>query len=217
MKIVRIHPPQLFAVRYDGKQVNVFFEIYERLTDENYLSDFFESFADRISDYVVSELGFERDETEEYIAEVNDRMIDIEEEICQTCRAINEGKRQDFGDFFEPHSTRDRRGSVAGGGKSSKYGIPYLPVKCWGSGYKPSLVRIYAIELARDCYIIIYGGIKIDLDTADCPAFDDEGNRTTLENEIRRRVLAVSDFLLKQGIVDKEGLLQYLEEDDENK
>ncbi len=214
MKIVRIHSPHLFAVRYDSDRLNVLFKVYSRLTDEKYIRGFLESFAGRISDHIVDHLGFDREETEEYIAEINNRMIDIYDEIRQTCLHISEGKVADFGNFFEPHSTRDRRESSRGGGKSTKYNVPHLPVKCWGSGYKPSLVRIYAIELARDCYIIIYGGIKIDLDTADCPAFDEDGKETTLEEEIRKRVLAVSDFLVEKGIVDKEGLLQYMEEDE---
>lgn len=217
MDIVKIYEPNLFSVRYDGDRLHIYRLVYNQLTDETYLRHFFETFNHRISDYLIQTLNFPREEIEEYISEVNDRMIDIDEYIDEICNSIRSGKLKDFGDMFEPHSKQDIRNLPDGGGKSSKYGTSYLPVKCWGLEGKPSLVRIYAIELSLDCYIIIYGGIKIDLDTNTCPAFDKNGNVTTLEDEIRQRVKIVCDFLHKHGIIDKEGLTQYIEEDHEDK
>ena len=216
MDIVKIYEPYLFAVRYDGDKLHIYRLVYSRLTDVEYLRHFFETFRLRISDYLVSVLGYPREETEEYISEVNDRMIDIDEEIELICEEIRTGQLNDFGHMFEPHSKIDIREMPDGGGKSNKYGTKYLPVKCWGLKGKPSLVRIYAIELALDCYIIIYGGIKIDLDTNVCPVFDENGDEVTLESEIQRRVVSVCEFLERQGIIDKEGLMQYIEEDHED-
>lgn len=215
MEIVEIYRPSLFAIRYDGDRLNIYRLVYQDLVDEKYLSKFFDTFGHRISEYLVNAYGYPRSETEEYIAEVNDRMIDIDEEIHQICLEILEGKRADFGTMFVPHSSQDIRNVPDGGGRSQRYGINYLPVKCWGSD-KPSLVRIYAIELTKECYIIIYGGIKIDLNTTDSPVFDKNGNISSLEIEIEKRVRIVSRFLAENGIIDKEGLIQYLEEDHEN-
>ncbi|MBD5420198.1 MAG: hypothetical protein HDR47_03085 [Bacteroides sp.] len=216
MEVVKIYAPNLFAIRYEGDTMHIYRLVYEKLTDEGYLSKFFERFYLNISDYLTKALGYPKDEIEEYISEVNDRMIDIDEEIEQVCQDIRSGKIKDFGGMFEPHSNLDIRRLPEGGGNSSKYGTKYLPVKCWGLRGKPSLVRVYAIELALDCYIIIYGGIKIDLDTNICPDFDRNGEVTTLEAEIHRRVKIVCDFLERQGIIDKEGLTQYVEEDYED-
>lgn len=212
MEIVKIYVPNLYAIRYDGDRLNIYKLIYDRLTDIDYLQQFFDTFKDSISEYIVRALGYPREETEEYISEVHDRMIDIVEEIQEICFDIRDGKAKDFGTMFEPHSRQDIRQLPEGGGISTKYALSYLPVKCWGSGRKPSLVRIYAIELALDCYIIIYGGIKIELDTNYCPTFDKDGNETTLEDEIRNRVTSVALFLAEKGIIDKEGLTQYMEE-----
>lgn len=214
MEIVELYRPSLFAIRYDGDRLNIYRLVYKDLVDEKYLSKFFDAFGHRISDYLVNAYGYPRSETEEYMAEVNDRMIDIDEEIHQICLDILEGKRADFGTMFVPHSSQDIRTTPYGGGKSQRYGTNYLPVKCWGSA-KPSLVRIYAIELALDCYIIIYGGIKIDLNTKDSPVFDENGDISSLEKEIEKRVKKVSAFLAEKGIIDKDGLIQYLEEDHE--
>ncbi|MDE6668932.1 MAG: hypothetical protein K2K26_04510 [Muribaculaceae bacterium] len=217
MEIVKIYVPNLYAIRYNGDKLNIYKLVYERLTDADYLQQFFDTFKDRISKHIVSSLGYPREETEEYISEVHDRMIDIVEEIQKICCDIRNGKAKDFGTMFEPHSRQDLRQLPAGGGSSTKYALSYLPVKCWGSGRKPSLVRVYAIELALDCYIIIYGGIKIDLDTNCCPTFDRNGNETTLENELYNRVTSVARFLTEKGIIDKEGLTQYMDEDYEDR
>lgn len=216
MKIRKISPPNLYAVQYEGDKLNIYRLTYQKLTDTEYLSDFFDRFKDRISEYLISELEIERDETEEFQAEVNDRMIDIDEEITAICKEIIENNAKDFGAYFEPHSSRDFRQGPAGGGKSNKYNTDYLPVKCWGSS-KPSLVRIYAIELSKSCYIIIYGGIKIELDTNDCPDIDREGKETVLEEEICKRVITVCGFLQEKGIIDPEGLEQFMEENDEDR
>ena len=215
MKIRKISPPNLYAAQYTGDKLNIYRLTYKKLTDMDYLSDFFDRFKDRISDYLISELGIERDETEEYQAEVNDRMIDIDEEITSLCNDIIDGKVKDFGAYFEPHSKQDFRKDANGGGKSIKYNTNYLPVKCWGTS-KPSLVRIYAIELTKSCYIIIYGGIKIDLDTNNCPDIDGKGEETVLEEEIRKRFYSVCGFLQENGIIDPEGLEQFMEENDED-
>lgn len=215
MKIRKISPPYLYAAHYRDDKLNIYRLTYKKLTDMEYLSDFFNRFKDQISDYLVSELGIEREEIEEYQAEVNDRMIDINEEITNLCKDIIDGNAKDFGTYFEPHSSKDFRQNPEGGGKSIKYKTDYLPVKCWGSS-KPSLVRIYAIELTKSCYIIIYGGIKIDLDTNDCPDIDKDGKETVLEEEIRKRVVTVCNFLQEKGIIDPEGLEQFMEETDED-
>lgn len=215
MKIRKISPPYLYAAHYRDDKLNIYRLTYKKLTDMEYLSDFFNRFKDQISDYLVSELGIEREEIEEYQAEVNDRMIDIDEEITDLCKDIIDGTAKDFGTYFEPHSSKDFRQNPEGGGKSIKYKTDYLPVKCWGSS-KPSLVRIYAIELTKSCYIIIYGRIKIDLDTNDCPDIDKDGKETVLEEEIRKRVVTVCNFLQEKGIIDPEGLEQFMEETDED-
>ncbi len=217
MEIVKIYIPHLYAIRYDGDVLNVYKLVYEQLTDVDYLQQFFDTFKDRISEHIVENIGYPKEETEEYISEVHDRMMDIVEEIKTICFDIRDGKAKDFGTMFEPHSRQDIRQLPVGGGSSTKYALPYLPVKCYGSGRKPSLVRIYAIELALDCYIIIYGGIKINLDTNCCPTFDKNGYETTLEDEIHKRVSSVANFLAEKGIIDKEGLIQYMEESHENR
>lgn len=212
MIIRKIFAPYLYAVKYDGDDYNIYRLTYIKLTDDVYLSEFFDRFGERISDYNVEKFEIDRSETEEYAAEVNDEIIDLSEELERICNDIRDGKIRDFGDCFEEHSKRDVRERPDGGGRSKKYATGYLPVKCKGTT-KPSLVRIYAIELSLKCYIIVYGGIKLTLDTNDSPDLDREGNESTLENELRLRLMAVCRFLTEKGIISPEGLTDYMEEE----
>lgn len=214
MEIIGIYPPNLYAVKYSGDNLNIYRLTIKNLTDDEYLEKFFDSFKEKIGDYLISTTGYSRDEIEEYEATVNDQMIDINEELKQICNELRSGKRSDFQGYFKPHSKFDFSIPPEGGGKSQEYGVGYLPVKCYGSG-RPSLVRLYAIELSFDCYLIIFGGIKITRTTEDCPVFDGNMSVTTLESEIRLRLHKVCDFLKANNIVDKHGLLDYMEEDHE--
>lgn len=127
---------------------------------------------------------------------------------------IREGDRKDFGTCFKPHAKIDVHHTLDGKGGSEKYGVDYLPVKCYGIN-NPSIVRIYAIEFSSDCYLIIYGGIKITKSTNDCPAFDEKMSATTIESELRKRLNKVCEFLKNENIVDKQSLLDYMKEDHE--
>ena len=214
MEIIDIYPPYLYAVKYSGDNLNIYRLTIKNLTDDEYLENFFNTFKDKIGDYLITTTGYSRDEIEEYEAETNDQMIDISEELKQICNDLRSGKLSDFQGYFKPHSKYDFSIPPDGGGNSQAYGVSYLPVKCYGSG-RPSLVRLYAIELSYDCYLIIFGGIKITKTTEDCPAFDSEESVTTLETEIRRRLHMVCNFLKENNIVDRQGLLDYMEEDHE--
>lgn len=212
MVIKGVYPPCLYAVRYSGENLNIYRLTLKNLTDDEDLRNFFNSFKDEISEYIVNELGYERNEIEEYIVETNDQIIDLSDEIKRISNDIRLGTCQDFGDYFKPHSSIDISVPPEGGGQSNKYGVDYLPVKCYGMGH-PSLVRLYAIEFSYDCYLIIYGGIKIRRSTNDCPAFNEKMSVTTLEEELRTRIHKVCEFLKSNGIVDRQSLLDYMEED----
>ena len=182
MEIVRIHAPYLYAVKYDGDSLNIYRRTLSKLTDDRYLTEFFNRFGSRISD-----------------------------KLTNLWCGIDSGIINDFSNCFDPHSKFDIRELPDGGGRSYKYATGYLPVKCKGSSATP-LVRIYAIELSLRCYIIVYGGIKLALDTNDAPDLDKDGNTSTLERELETRLLTVCGFLAQNGIISPDGLTEYVEE-----
>ena len=209
MEIVGIYPPYLYSIKKSDNDLSEYSEIFNRLTSEEYVTDFFDKFADAVSDFWINYLGNVRDEIEDYITEIDNDIWDIRDEIKSICNSEERINKGDLQSLFIPHSKYDIRELPHGGGRSIKYGIGYLPVKCYGIS-RPSLIRIYAIELSINCYIIIYGGIKIDLDTNKCPALDSQGRPTTLENEIRNTVMNVCHFLKANGIYDPESMADYM-------
>lgn len=62
MEIIGIYPPSLYAVKYSGDSLNIYRLTIKNLTEDAYLEEYFNSFKDQISDFIVSELGYERDE-----------------------------------------------------------------------------------------------------------------------------------------------------------
>ena len=87
MEIIGIYPPYLYAVKYSGDNLNIYRLTIKNLTDDEYLENFFNTFKDKIGDYLITTTGYSRDEIEEYEAENNDQMIDISEELQQICNA----------------------------------------------------------------------------------------------------------------------------------
>ena len=63
-----------------------------------------------------------------------------------------------------------------------------------------------ALRVLEDCNLCRY----LVLDTT----FDKDGNISNLERELKSRVLAVCRFQTEKGIINPEGLKEYLEEED---
>lgn len=134
MDIRKIYAPYLYAAIYDGDDCNIYRLMLKKLTDPEYLSDFFDKFYQRISDYIVEHIGIDRSETEEYAAEVNDQMIDIDEELDRICKELDAGNIENFGGCFTEHGKFDFRKLPEGGGNSKKI-----------------FHRIFASEMQRNC------------------------------------------------------------------
>ncbi len=78
------------------------------------------------------------------------------------------------------------------------------------------MIRIYALEIDDTTHIIIYGAIKITHDTNISPDIDSSGNESTIDKELEKKVKIVSSFLEAEGIVDQEGMIDYIEEKHED-
>lgn len=212
IRVCELFSPYIFAVQYDGDDLDIYEQMVERLTNHKFLVDHFRRFSDHIDAEGEKIYGFPRSEAQEYARIAVKNMQDLEEALVQRCEDIDNGKETDFKELFEVHSKSDQRALPEGGGKSSQYDVDYLPVKCFGMK-KPSLVRIYAIEISLTCYIIIYGGIKLADTSSHCPDYNVRGEVSNLEEELKSRILAVARFLKGLGILDLEGFNQYVEED----
>ena len=76
------------------------------------------------------------------------------------------------------------------------YVLEYRPVKSYGC-CNPSLLRVYAIKMANNTYIITGGGIKLGGSIQDSPVLKDHA----IQN-----INSVRSWLWSQGIIDKDDL-----------
>lgn len=104
--------------------------------------------------------------------------------IRELARNAGNGKIPDLDDFFVPL-----------GGKYS-YVRELEPHKSYGS-FKPSLLRLYAIKLDRNVYLIVFGGIKLGRTIQNSPG---------LKEQVFKRIDNVITFLKANGIFEVEDI-----------
>lgn len=204
MIIETVSEPNLYAVRYGGDKENIYRCILKDFRNQQYTGNYFSHFTDRISDWVVDTYGYDKTETDLYMYLVQQQSYEIETRIRDCCYDFTAGRDRSLDDIFIPYDNNETRHNHIG---------KYLRLKCYGT--KDSLIRIYALEIEPNCDLIIYGAIKITKRTQESPAFDRKGNDSTIHDELEKRVKSVSRFLETEGIVDYQGLMQYMEEDHE--
>lgn len=180
MKIIGIYPPYLFSVQYgDGETIDEYHRFFSQWHDLDYLIEFFEGHtnvmsADFWGDLVDPELATDRTIDEAY---------DLEDYIEELNRNTAHGCKPDFDEFFKPLDGE------------FKYVFTQTPMKAYGT-LNPSLLRLYAIKLQPNCYVITGGGIKYCKEMHESPELEEELNK------IRR----VRSFLRSLGIEGEEDI-----------
>ena len=144
MDIVPIFPPYLFSMQYgDGDSPDEYHRLFSQWHDIDFVLDYFEKHAPEMNvdfwgDLVDPELATDR---------TFDEAFDLEDYIEELNQNTAHGSIPDFDEFFEP--------------LDGEFGCIYLrtPMKAYGT-QNPSLLRLYAIKLKTNCYVITGGGIK---------------------------------------------------------
>lgn len=77
-----------------------------------------------------------------------------------------------------------------------KYELEYPPMKSYGSG-RPPLLRMYAIKIQPNCYLITGGGIKLA---------DTIQNSPELKDHILQDIDKVRSWLKTNGIIDSDDM-----------
>lgn len=182
MELIEIESGCLYAIRYEGEKFDEYNRIFEQFSNLDYVLDFFETYKDNIGQYYVDELGLDREETEAFAQYVVDETIDLEEYIEQLI------------DNTLDHDLPDLKGhfKLLEGFEAEK--MPAL--KSYGL-QRPSLLRIYAIEVDRQCLVIFYGGIKIRHSISECPV---------LKDNVIQKARQTIEFLKSIGVLTAEDL-----------
>lgn len=186
MKIIEWSKGVFYAVRYDGEVKDEYTRVFDYLTTTEDVKKFFYKYSSGISDYYVKNTGIPREEPDEYAIRVVTEGRILDNYFQDLIDNTELSRRPDLDDCFqclEGYEFYELKG-----------------MKGYGS-YSPSMVRIYAVKIDTNCYLMVYGGIKIEHSLSKCP----ELNQTTT------KLNKVIEYLKQNSIFDRTGIEEYME------
>lgn len=184
MEIVEIYTDWLYSIHFDEEDLNEFHRIFKEWHDLDYLVKFFSENADYMNIPFWEEAGLDCRNPEVCAQKVIDEANDLETYIKLLVENMNKGEKPDFDEYF--HFLE------------GKYKCLWSlePMKSYGTG-RPSLLRLYAIKLGNNCYLIVYGGIKLGSTIQSSPV---------LKDKVFNKIDNVLSYLKSNGITDSEDI-----------
>lgn len=191
MKIREIFPDVLFAIEYDKDGVDIYRKLFaHEWNDIDGLIAFFEKYKSDISDFLVQELEIDREESEQFAMVVFEEAVNLEKHLRKCADNSRNGRSDGLDTMFKLYE---------GQFLESKN----IPCKCYGEN-NPSMLRLYAIEITRRCYLIVYGGIKLQKTVQESPV---------LRDEVNKRFTTIRSILSKHLIEDENDIKDWKDED----
>lgn len=181
MEIIEIIPPYLYSVRYDEESLDEYHRVFHYWNDINQLLEFFRLNADYLKQ------PFWRDTVSEPEEAAKDVIVDanaLQNYLNHLADNARRGLYPDFDSYFHP--------------LEGKYIYEWrlIPMKGYGMG-KPTFIRLYAIRMAENCYLLVYGGLKLA---------DKIQNSPGLKDEVFKRIDRTFAYMKREGITDTDDL-----------
>ncbi len=172
MKIVRIFADQLFAFHYEGEVDNELRRLLTKWNDTMYLYTFIQQNKSDIPT-AMSDM------------QVVNQLIDDANEIDNTLVTISKSPKRKLEDFFKPLNNQE-------------YQIILLSKQKGRKNY----LRLYAIKIDDNCFIITGGAIKFHHLNKDRP-------HTQIEMQ---KIERCRNFLKDNGVFDADSFYEFLNE-----
>ncbi len=183
MEIVSIYPDNLFAVKFDDKDQDEYEAAFLLWRDLDYLVDFFDENRELLeTEFWHNALS--STDSEDLAQEVVSESFDFERHIKQLAANTANNERPDFDEFFKEL------------GGQYKFLCEHVPHKSYGTA-SPTMLRLYAIRINANCYVVVHGGIKLTKQIQDTPQ---------LRKELFSKIDNVLRFFKANGIIDTEDL-----------
>lgn len=181
MKLISIHKGYLYSVKFEGEESDEFNRVIEEVTDVSAVLDFLKANEDMFDSY-FGRYFRTKEEAAERIAEEADDMESYLDYLESNAR---NKKKPDYDNFFQYLNGM------------YKCDIKYIPMKAYGVNYRMSFIRLYAIKLQPNVYVVVDGGIKLGRTIQESP-----GLKETVLNKIR----IAKEYLQANGIIDAEDM-----------
>ena len=182
MDIIEIIPSYLYSVKYDNQTYDEFHRVFHYWNDVESLVDFFRAHIDYLSHPFWGDF---KDEPEKAAKTVVVDAMDLECYIHELAKNAQNSKRPDFDEYFHPLN-----------GKYI-YEWNHIPMKGYGVR-RPTFLRLYAIKMGQNCYLLVYGGLKLSDTIQDSPV---------LKEQVFKRIDKTLEFLKQEAIADGDDLL----------
>lgn len=182
MDIIEIFKPHVYSIRFDENGVNEYDRIINQWHDLDYLSKFFSDNKNYLKDEIWTTSGLNSNDIEKFVERVIDEANALEEHLEYLVGNIRNDDKPDLDDYFHYLD-----------GKYC-YVSEMTPVKGYGTR-NPSLIRLYALKVEPNCYLIVDGGIKL------CDTIQ---NSPELKDHVLQKIDKVITSLKKEGIIDKD-------------
>ena len=182
MDIVEIIPDRIYSIKYDEEDTAEYYRLFNKeWNDVDSLMEFFQSH----SEFLENDFwGFLGNDPEKAAARVLKDANMLEPHLKELAENSDNGEQPDLEDYFKP--------------LNGKYGydIEYIPVKGYGV-LESTFLRLYAIRFGENCYLIVYGGIKLNSSIQNSPG---------LQGMVFRKIDKVKQYLLDEIIIDKDDI-----------
>ena len=179
MEIEEIYKPNIYSIKYNGQELCEFDRLFDAWNDITEVVEFMQAHQA----YLNNPVWGEQYTPISAARKVRDEAIELEDLFYNLCKNTDQGKTPDFDSYFKFL-----------GGKYHVY--EYIPMKSYGTG-RPSFLRIYAIKLKNNLYVITGGGIKLADTIQDSP---------DLQNHVIQNIDKVRAWLIQNGIMDEQDL-----------
>lgn len=188
-KIDQLVPLQLYACVFRGERENILLKKTRELTDSVKVREFFKNNKYKISNYLQKEYGLSHEDYSKWAREAINQAKSFFKRINQLiCNAQN-GEKVDFSREFEVYKQFSEYPGVKVYGPKMKY--DYMM-----NHSRRSLLRLWALEIGS-AYLVVYAGIKLDYDIANCPG---------ICTELEPRFKAAVSYLQNNGVLDENDL-----------
>lgn len=184
MDIKEIYKDCLYSIKFDEADTDEYNRAFSLWKDLDYLVNFFKANAKEVDQPFWREVGLNPDTPFASSERVASEALVLADHIRNLAQNAANGENPDFEDFFQPL-----------GGKYS-YIRELEPHKSYGT-FKPSLLRLYAIKLEDNVYLIVFGGIKLGSTIQNSPG---------LKEQVFNRIDNVIAFLKNNGIFEADDI-----------
>lgn len=180
MEIIAIFPPHIYSVKYDDKDSNEYDRLFDEWNDLTSVLDFLMQHKEMLKATVWEKVSEPELAAKQVLEEAEALELLFEELSSHTAN----GEEPDFDSHFHYLDGK------------YKFEMEYAPMKSYGD-CRPSLLRMYAIKLDRNTYLITGGGIKLGATIQESP---------DLQDHVIQNIDVVRTWLKENGIMDADDL-----------